>query len=213
MMVADVFVVFDTVQFNPRHEENRAKIKGPNGLQWLTVPVVKSGRDQVIVDTQLRVDEAWREKAMLTLQGFYGKSPNYRDHESVVRSLLEAEYETLTELDIASWQPALEPLGISCRFVRASELPVTGHGPDLLLDLCQHVGATTYLSGAFGAEYLDVAKFESRGVDVRFHGYDYPSYDQRFGEFAPYASYLDLWFNAGLDREFVASGGRVTREP
>ena len=25
MMVADVFVIFDTVQFNPRHEENRAK--------------------------------------------------------------------------------------------------------------------------------------------------------------------------------------------
>src|SRR2546430_11988915 len=44
MMVTDVFVVLDTVQFTPRHEENRAKLKGPQGPQWLTVPDRKSTR-------------------------------------------------------------------------------------------------------------------------------------------------------------------------
>src|SRR2546430_8973768 len=48
MMVTDVFVVLDTVQFTPRHEENRAKLKGPQGPQWLTVPVRQSRRDQLI---------------------------------------------------------------------------------------------------------------------------------------------------------------------
>ena len=39
MLVADVFVILDTVQFNPRHEENRARLMTPHGPSWLTVPV------------------------------------------------------------------------------------------------------------------------------------------------------------------------------
>src|SRR5436305_13250676 len=48
MMVADVFVIFDSVQFNPRHEENRAKLKTPRGGEWLTVPTRRTSREQLI---------------------------------------------------------------------------------------------------------------------------------------------------------------------
>ena len=78
-----------------------------------------------------------------------------------------------------------------------------------MLNICKHLGADTYLSGAFGREYLDIAEFAAEGLSVRFHEYDYPVYPQRFGGFVPYLSYLDMLFNSGLERDSVLAGGRM----
>ena len=103
----------------------------------------------------------------------------------------------------------MKRLGIGCRFIRASELSVSGKGSRLLLDICNVVGADTYLTGAFGKEYLDLAEFSSHGVAVQIHEYCYPEYPQRFGTFVPYLSYIDMLFNNGLDREKVSEGNRT----
>jgi hypothetical protein len=210
MMVADVFVILDSVQFNPRHEENRAKVKGPNGAQWLTAPMRHGSREQLISDTLVDASQPWQRRALATLQQFYGKAACYQQHSAAIQKVLEQPYETLTQLDRASWEPALRLLGVNCQFVLASELPVSGRGPQLLLDICRQLGADTYLSGAFGKEYLDAAEFAQSGVTVLYHQYQYPEYEQRFGgPFLPYLSYLDVLFNRGLDATFVAAGGSV----
>jgi hypothetical protein len=209
MMVADVFVIFDTVQFNPRHEENRAKIRTPKGAEWLTVTMRQASRDQLIRDTVIDTTQPWQRKAWGTLQNHYAKAPCFEQYAEEIRALIEAPHETLLDLDVASWEPALRRLGITCQFVRASELPVAGKGPRLLLDICKYLKADTYLSGGFGRNYLDCDEFADAGVEVLFHEYEYPVYTQRHGEFIPYLSYLDLLFNAGLDRNCVHAGGSV----
>ena len=88
MLQADVFVIFDTVQFTPRHEENRAKLKTSQGTQWLTVPVRKQGRDMRIVDTLLSKDQPWQQDAVKTLAHLYGKTPHYEAHAAEVASIL-----------------------------------------------------------------------------------------------------------------------------
>jgi hypothetical protein len=198
MLVADHFVIFDTVQFTPRHEENRARLKGPQGPQWLSVPVQKISREQRIVDTRISRDHPWQQDAVKTLAHLYGKSPGYREHGPEVEGIIQAPNETLTGLDRASWAPALRLWGVRCNFVLASELPVSGRGPQLLLDICKHLGADVYLSGPDGRNYLDSAEFAAAGVQVRYHDYKHPVYAQRFGEFVPFLSYLDMLFIAGL---------------
>ncbi len=209
MMVADVFVIFDTVQFNPRHEENRTKLKTAKGGEWVTVPMRQHSREQAIRDILIDNTQPWRRKAWGTIQNHYTKAPHFAEHAAAVREIIDAPHETLTDLDRASWEPALRQLGVTCRFVRASELPVTGKGPRLLLDLCKYLGADAYLSGGFGREYLDCGAFAAEGVEVFFHQYDYPVYPQRYDGFVPFLSYLDVLFNAGLDREFVLAGGSM----
>jgi hypothetical protein len=214
MMVADVFVIFDSVQFNPRHEENRARLKTLRGAEWLTVPMRQGSREQLVRETRVDNSQAWQRKALGTIQHHYGKAPYYQTHASAIQRILETPHETLTELDRASWEPALRLLGITCRFVCSSELPVAGKGPRLLLEICKHLGADTYLSGAFGREYLDTAEFAREGVAVAFHEYQYQPYPQRYEGFLPFLSYLDALFNAGLDREVVlASGGMAPPSP
>lgn len=207
LLVADVFCILDTVQFNPRHEENRARLKGPDGPLWLSAPMTRKGREQRIAETRPGEDRSWVRKAKKTLEGCYGKTPWFETYAPAVFEVLDGEYDSLVELDVASWRLAREALRDSCRVVRASELPVHGSGPELLLELTAHLGCDTYLSGGFGREYLDARVFRERGIDVRYHEYRYPEYPQRFGEFVPYLSYLDMLFNVGLDRDAVAAGG------
>jgi len=209
MMVADVFVIFDSVQFNPRHEENRARVKTARGGEWLTVPMRQASREQLIRDTRIDNSQVWQRKLLRTVQHLYGKAPCYEAHAPAIPGILEAPHETLTELDCASWEPALGLLGVRCRFIRSSELPVSGKGPRLLLDICKHLGADTYLSGAFGREYLDTGAFAREGVTVLFHEYHYRPYRQCHDGFLPFLSYLDTLFNVGLERDAVLAGGRM----
>jgi hypothetical protein len=209
MMAADVFVVFDAVQFNPRHEENRARLKTPRGPDWLTVPMRRTGREQLIRDTHIDNSQAWQRKAVQTIQHLYGRAPHYAAHAAEIQRILETPCDTLMQLDRASWAPALRLLEVRCRFVCASELPVSGRGPQLLLDICKHLGADTYLSGMNGREYLDCDAFAREGIAVRFHEYTFRPYRQCFNGFVPYLSYLDTLFNAGLDRDEVLAAGRM----
>jgi hypothetical protein len=206
MMIADIFVILDTVQFTPRHEENRTKLKTPQGPQWLTVPMRQFSREQLILDTHLDNNQPWQDKAIKMLNNLYSRAPNYKTHAPEIISLFEAPYKTLTQLDRASWEPALRLLGITCEFVYASDLPVSGRGPRLLLDICRYLDADIYLSGAFGRDYLNIADFAAEGIEVRFHEYNYPVYLQRFGDFVPFLSYLDILFNVGLERDKVLVG-------
>lgn len=209
MMAADIFVILDTVQFTPRHEENRTKLKTPQGSQWLTVPMQKISRGQLILETHVNNNQPWRDKAVKTLNNLYGRAPHFKTYAAEINGIFEEPYETLTQLDRASWQPALQLLGITCQFIYASDLPLSGRGPRLLLDICKYLGADRYLSGGFGRDYLDVKEFEAEDVLVKFHEYTYPVYSQRFGDFVPYLSYLDMLFNVGLERDYVLAGSKA----
>jgi hypothetical protein len=210
MMVADVFVIFDTVQYNPRHEENRAKLKTSRGGEWLTVPMRQTHRQQLIRDTCVDNSQAWQRKASRMIQDHYGTAPGYAAHAPAIQRIIDTPHETLTALDRASWEPALRLLGVTCQFVCASELPVSGKGPRLLLDICKYLKADTYLSGMFGREYLDTEEFTRDGVEVLFHDYAYRPYVQRYEGFVPFLSYLDVLFNGGLTRDSVLAGGTVS---
>jgi len=53
--------------------------------------------------------------------------------------------------------------------------------------------------------------FEESGQRVWFHNYIHPAYTQRFPPFLPYASTIDLLFNAGPESGAIMRGGR--RDP
>ena len=65
------------------------------------------------------------------------------------------------------------------------------------MELCIKVGATTYLSGPFGRDYLDASAFEKAGIELLYHDYIHPKYSQCFDGFEPYMSVIDLLFNHG----------------
>jgi hypothetical protein len=76
------------------------------------------------------------------------------------------------------------------------------------------VGADHYLSPAGAESYLveDQEAFMRRSISIWIHEYEHPQYVQCFTPFMPYASALDLVFNAGPGAgEVMRSGRRPAR--
>jgi hypothetical protein len=66
-----------------------------------------------------------------------------------------------------------------------------------LINLCEHFGASRYLSGGAARAYLDVSAFNEAGIEIIWHDYAHPVYLQQHGTFVPYLSALDLLLNEG----------------
>src|SRR5205823_3081835 len=91
----------------------------------------------------------------------------------------------------------LDALEISTPVLFSSALGIQTHKDQLILDLCRAVGATEYISGAFGRDYIREHVFEEAGVNVRYHDYKHPTYQQAHPGFEPYMSAVDLLLNCG----------------
>lgn len=205
MRQADVLVLLDTVQFVKRGYQNRTRIKGPAGAQWLTLPVISKGRyDQITRDVEVDETSDWRRVHLRTLQTVLAKAP----HRDALFDCLEPVYaqpgvHRLADVTTALIGDIVKRLEIPTRLVTASELGCDGQGSRLMLNLTQAAGGNVYLSGVTGREYLDPAMFAEAGVELRYHEFRPFEYPQQYGAFVPGLSSLDYIANVG----FVQWGG------
>ena len=74
-----------------------------------------------------------------------------------------------------------------------------------LLELCNHVNTTTYISGISGKDYLDEKLFSNSGIKVVYENFIHPIYNQFHGEFIEHMSIIDLLFNVGENSSKILS--------
>jgi hypothetical protein len=208
----DVFVLLDTVQFDKRSWQQRNRIKGPQGLQMLTVPVKSKGKfHQTIRDVEIAAAD-FANAHLASIAHAYGKAPYFGVH----RHRFEAAMLTgAASLQLASLTATLidwlaTELGLTTRRVAASGLGSTGKRSELLAAICAEVAASVYVSPAGAGQYLaeERASFDSRGIEVLIQNYVPQPYPQLFPPFAPYASAIDILFNCGPGSLDVIRAGR-----
>ena len=208
MRRADVFVYYDDVQYDKHGWRNRNRVKSPDGPQWLTVPVRHHGLGQPSInDVEIDSRAPWARKHIGTLRQFYAKAPFARHYLPELEELLTRPWARLVDLDIAVVALLAKWLGISPEIYRSSEQGIPGEQSERLLRLCEHFGATRYLSGSAARDYLDVALFAGRGVEVAWQDYVHPEYPQQFGAFVPYLSAIDLLLNCGEESRTILESG------
>ncbi|MET0294202.1 MAG: WbqC family protein [Phenylobacterium sp.] len=196
---ADVFVFLDDVQFARRSWQSRNRILGAGGEVMLTVPVKKHDRETLIRDIEIADDQPWRDKHLASIRHAYAGRPGFIEGLAFLEPRLAAQQQgKLADLTCAIAQDAAAELGLSPRFVRASQLAVVGRRSDHLLSICRAVGASDYLSPMGSADYMtEDAVFDGAGFPVRFLGFTPLEYPQRRGDFTPYMSFVDALMNLG----------------
>ncbi|WP_287963187.1 WbqC family protein [Alcanivorax sp.] len=202
LLHADLYVVLDHVQFvssTSRSWTNRDKIKTPKGEKWLTVSVCKCPRDTPINRVLLSDTVDWRANNLNLLYQHYREAPYFKEIHPHLERLYEAEFRYLSEFTKASIDLLCELLGIDIDMVLSSDLGCQGQKNELLVDILQRVGATTYLSGVGARAYFDPAPFERAGIEVIWQEFRHPVYSQPYGEFIPNLSSIDLLYNEGID--------------
>ena len=196
---ADLFVLLDTVQYEKNGWQNRNRIKTATGPQWLTVPV-RARLGTSIADVTIDTSQPWARRHLRAIELAYGRAAGWARHGDSVRAFYAEPWRELATLAVANARWLANAVGIATPSRLASELAVTATDPtERLVELCRAVGATTYLAGRDGVQYMDLKRFRQAGLDVHAQAYEHPVYPQLHGEFVPFLSGLDLLLTNASD--------------
>ena len=89
-------------------------------------------------------------------------------------------------------------LGLDRPILVASKLGLTAtEKNERLVEICERVGATTYLSGRGARSYNDESLFRSHGISLEYSRFNAVTYPQLHGDFVPNLSMLDALFACG----------------
>lgn len=207
----DCFVFLDSVQFSKRSWQQRNRFKGDDQILWLTVPVLSKGlREQRIADVEIDLAASFHQKHLKTLDHLYGKAPFFQRYIGSLTDLLNQSHKHLGDLNIELIGLLCSTMGIKTEMIRSSSLDVEGRKSELLVGICEALGAGQYVSAPGSREYIEEEDlFSVRNIRLDYHEYRHPEYRQQFGEFVPYLSALDLLFNEGPDSSSIVRKGRA----
>ena len=207
MDAVDLFVFLDDVQFDKRSWQQRNRIKTPNGIVWLTVPVLTKGRrDQTIQQAEIQPDAKFPDAMWRTIEMSFARAPFADRYLPALHDIMAAHTSHVGALNIAIINWMAREFAITTPTLRSSDTPVTSAKEARLVDLCRVHGVTDYLSPPGSKAYLEESDaFETAGISLDYFDYTHPEYAQLHGDFEPYMSALDLLVNEGPE------AGRVLR--
>ena len=212
--VCDDFVLLDDVAFSRQSWQQRNQVRGPSGLQWVTIPVSTSKKmGQLILETEINMAADFPKKQVETLRQLYGKSRNWETiGEFISACLLDAaNHKSISVLNCSLISGICHWLGIETRLHLASDLKSEMGRSEKLASIVQGFQAKTYLSTPGSADYLleEKESFDRRNLKVEIHRYEHPVYAQRFEPFMSHASIVDLIFSPATNPlEVIRSGQR-----
>ena len=192
----DEFILLDDVQYTKRDWRNRNRIKTPQGLKWLSIPVkTKDKYSQKIKDTQIS-DPGWALKHWKTIRHFYGNAPYFRQyHDQFEDAYLNCTHRHLSRINHRFICLINEILCIDTPLFWSDSNPDITDPTERLLSICLKRNATRYLSGPSAAQYINTQAFESRNIHIKWIDYStYKEYDQLYPPFNHFVTILDLIF-------------------
>jgi hypothetical protein len=197
ILKSDVFVFLDDAQYKKNEWQNRNRIKGPNGLIWLTVPVSFNFGNKI--NEAKIVQDNWSKKHLNSIKSAYSKSKYFKDFFPLIESFLSKDYENLSVLNIACVKMILEYLGVKKEIVISSTLGVNKTRTERLIEIVKKLNGDIYLSGDGGHGYLDEELFEKNNIKLFYLNYKTISYAQLWGDFVENLSVIDIIFNEGRE--------------
>jgi hypothetical protein len=198
----DEFVLYDEVQYTRQDWRNRNRIKTEKGTRWLTIPVTVNDLYHQRLDETEVADPSWATRHWDTLRQAYRRAPHFRTYAAEIESSYRAcaGVRRLSLVNRTLLEALCEILEIGTKLTSSTEYRAEGSRTERVVSLCEQTGASLYLSGPSGQNYLEDSLFEQAGIELRYFDYDgYPEYPQLHPPFEHNVTILDLLFNAGPD--------------
>ncbi|GCD44707.1 WbqC family protein [Streptomyces paromomycinus] len=172
LFAADYWIVLDDVQFARRDYQHRARLAAlndPARRQWLSLPThLPNGRSTPVREAEIVDPARVRRRVQHTLRHCYAASP----HWSALRSAFVPVLDLITTsgrtaaVAEASTRALLKTLGWPGHILRSSSLPSRPGRTQRLVDLAAATGASAYLCGMGGMQYLKASLFDACGITV-----------------------------------------------
>ncbi len=197
----DIFIIYDDMQYTKRDWRNRNLIKTPNGLKWLTIPVLVKGKYfQKIKETKI-LNKKWIESHLSILKQNYQNAKFFKE----IWPWIETTYHScsskyLTEINLHFINEINSFLRIKTEIKFSSEFELHKDRNLRLINICKEMNGTDYYSGPTAKSYMNNSLFEDNNIKIHYFDYsNYPQYSQLHGGFEHGVSILDLIFNEGIN--------------
>jgi len=192
------FVFYDDVQFERKSWQSRNRIlnKSTGQEMFLTVPIKKA--DQKTPINRIEISEpGFYADHIKKIESNYKKT-KYRDYiVSLLNEVYLNHHTKLADLNIDLTEKISEYIGIGRRFMRSSDLKISGNKFSRPLAIAQALKTSEYLTQIGTKGYLEIDKFEQCGIKVKFLDFIHPEYDQQKTGFLSHLSIIDVLINTG----------------
>jgi hypothetical protein len=196
----DEFIIYDDMQYTRRDWRNRNKIKTPNGVQWLTIPVdVKGKYHQKIRETTVKDPEWWKNHWKLLEQN-YKRATYFEEISGWLKPLYvkAGSHQYLSEINRLFLEQICSYLEISTKITNSWDYSQTDGKTERLVTLCIQAGGDEYISGPAAKDYIEDTVFQKEGIALTWFDYSgYEPYPQMWNNFEHGVTILDLLFNCG----------------
>ena len=196
---ADVFVLYDDVQFDSGSWRNRNRILGSGGPVWLTVPVFRTKHfGQLIKDVRI-ADSHWQEKHLRSIRHSYSRAPYFESFFPAINFYLtQRRYDWLIDLNLAGHEIMSKLIGLPVNIKLSSSIRYAGKSRTArLVSICSELGATRYIACDSSANYMEPELWEEANISLTYQHYPHPVYKQWNNPFVGYLSALDALMFCG----------------
>lgn len=197
----DEFILYDDMQYTRRDWRNRNQIKTPQGVQWLTVPVVVKGKyHQKIRETEIDGID-WAATHWKSLSVNYKRAAKFQEISEWLEPIYLAQpYTNISQLNRKLIEAICYYLKIDTKITNSWDYELIDGQTERLAHLCSKAGGGEYVSGPAAKDYIDEKVFADYELALIWFDYaGYPVYPQLWGEFNHEVTILDLLFNCGKD--------------
>ena len=202
---ADVFVVLDHVENNPRRaflcKRVSFQLPGSVGFLGLVLDPPESGRVGIPL-TEMRIASEMDKTAVKlekTVEQAYKRAPFFAEVFPLVADFLRSPEKRLVERNMAFIDAVMDRLEIRPERVYSSTLGVKERSGELVAELCALVGGDIYVSGEGGRSYQSSESFASRGIRLAYNHYVPAEYPRFHGAFVPGLSVVDALMSLGFE--------------
>lgn len=208
IVASDVYVAYDSVQFNKREYHARQLFATERGgTAFLSVPVRHTGKREAIRDMRIVNEQPWRARHLEFLSANYGHTPYFGEVFGAIEGVYATAHDLLVEHNIALIEAFCGYLSAGTRVVRSSSLPHQGSREERLLDLVRAVGGDEHLTSTTTTHEIDWSGFHAAGIPVHDQEFSAPVYEQPI----PNLAAADLLFWRGRTALAAMVTGAGTR--
>lgn len=192
----DKFVLLDKANHSKNGFLNRSKIKTPQGGFQLTVPLKNKGIP--INQIQIADNSNWQVNHWKSIEANYKKCPYWSDYKSGFKQLYQRKWEKIASINIALIKHIIALLTITTELLIESDFQIDfGSGNTRNVNITSHLKGEIYLSGTGARVYNDNREFNDHQIKLVYQDFRHPMYPQRWENFQPNLSIIDMLFNCG----------------
>jgi len=203
---SDKIVFYDDVAFIKNGWINRNRLLLENVPHLFTVPLQKKSSFKLIKDTMVdkSIYSIWKIKFLKTIKTSYSKAPYFKPIYELVESVVNSDFESISDLAINSIISVYDYLGQEIKYTKSSIISpnfVELNRVSRLVEITQSLGYKRLINPIGGRDLYIKKEFKEKGVDLNFVQPVQLTYKQFNGEHVAWLSIIDILMF--LDKEEI----------